>query len=254
MNENSKAVAIGDEQYHDWHDVINKVASLKNVDISNLERLMAMQIQREERRAASHYNTLMAQAQADMGQVSKDSVNPVTRSRYASLAALDEAIRAVYTQYGFSVEFNDETPTDRDANQGLLIAAYVANGPERRRFQKWIPISTTGIAGRQAMTATHASIAAVTYGRRALLKMVFNIAEVDDDGNTAGGRTEAPASKPKSPSEMIAEIRATKNVRELHHWNHSSDSAYLALPDDAKAMVDEAYRDQAQSFTKGPPK
>jgi hypothetical protein len=38
------------------------------------------------------------------------------------------------------------------------------------------------------MTPTHASIAAVTYGRRALLKMIFNLAEDDDDGNLAGGQ------------------------------------------------------------------
>jgi hypothetical protein len=171
----------------DYHEVIARVAAVKDLDVEKLAKLMALQEEWERRSAATHYNEMMASAQAAMTTISRDSVNPVTRSRYASLAALDLAIRPIYTRFGFSVEFNDETPSDRP--DWLKLVAYVSCGAETRKRDKWIPVVTTGLGGRQAMTSTHAAIAAVTYGRRALLKMVFNLAEDDDDGNLDRGRT-----------------------------------------------------------------
>jgi hypothetical protein len=166
--------------------VIAKVASVKDLDVDKLAKLLALQEEWERRTAATHYNEQMALAQSQMTTISKDSVNKQTSSRYASLAALDDAIRPIYTRFGFSVEFNEETPPDRP--DWLRLVAYVSCGAETRKREKWIPVVTAGIAGRQMMTATHASIAAVTYGRRALLKMIFNLAEDDDDGNSAGGQ------------------------------------------------------------------
>ncbi len=43
--------------------------------------------------------------------------------------------------------------------------------------------------GGDVMTKTPATGSAVTYGRRYLLTMIFNIAVGDDDGNIASGET-----------------------------------------------------------------
>jgi hypothetical protein len=58
-----------------------------------------------------------------------------------------------------------------------------------KNFHIDIPIVTKGPQGKDVMTATHATMSANTYGKRGLLKMIFNIAEYneDDDGNAAGG-------------------------------------------------------------------
>ena len=185
----------------DYHDVIAKVAAVKDLDVDKLAKLLALQEEWERRTAATYYNEQMSLAQSHMTTISRDSMNPQTRSRYASLAAVDEAIRPIYTQFGFSVEFNDETPLDRP--DWLRLVAYVSCGAETRRREKWIPVVTAGIAGRQMMTATHASIAAVTYGRRALLKMIFNLAEDDDDGNFAGGSLARPGPEHTPEPEVI---------------------------------------------------
>jgi hypothetical protein len=203
----------------DYHDVIAKVASVKDLDVDKLAKLLALQEEWERRAAATHYNEQMSLAQSRMGTISKDSANKQTNSRYASLAALDEAIRPIYTACGFSVEFNEETPPDRP--DWLRLVAYVSCGAETRKREKWIPVVTAGIAGRQMMTATHASIAAVTYGRRALLKMVFNLAEDEDDGDLAGGRVarSGPEHTPE-PEQIdvngtIKEMYACKTLAEL---------------------------------------
>jgi hypothetical protein len=200
----------------DYHDVIAKVAAVKDLDVDKLAKLLALQEEWERRTAATHYNEQMALAQSQMTTISKDSVNPQTKSRYASLAALDEAIRPIYTRFGFSVEFNDETPVDR--SDWLRLVAYVSCGAETRKREKWIPVGNVGIRGVQMMTPTHASIAAVTYGRRALLKMIFNLAEDDDDGNFAPARSgpeQTPEPEVIDVDGTIAAMNACETVAAL---------------------------------------
>jgi hypothetical protein len=201
----------------DYHDVIAKVAAVKDLDVDKLAKLLALQEEWDRRAAATHYNEQMSLAQSHMTTISKDSANTQTRSRYASLAALDEAIRPIYTECGFSVEFNDETPSDRP--DWLRLVAYVSCGAETRRREKWIPVVTTGIAGRQMMTPTHASIAAVTYGRRALLKMIFNLAEAEDE-EFAGDRVRPGPEHTPEPEQInvdakIAEMNACETLAAL---------------------------------------
>lgn len=228
----------------DYHDIIAKVASLKDADLSKLERLMELQRDWEYREARKHYNEMKAQAEAEMEPVRKDMVNPITRSRYASLASLMEVMQPIYSKFGFSVEFNEETPADR--NDALLLVAYVSNGAERRRFQKWIPVQTTGIGGKTAMTLTHASIAAVTYGRRALLKMIFNIAEHDDDGNRAGGRLTPIPADFVSAYRTAAEAAARRGKEALiEFYNGASEEAQSCLRQ-WKSELETLYPKEAQ--------
>jgi hypothetical protein len=61
------------------------------------------------------------------------------------------------------------------------------------------------------MTKTHAVMAAVTYAKRGLLKMIFNVAETndaDDDGNTAAGIAGGRLT-PEQAEELKAAIAAT---------------------------------------------
>lgn len=167
------------DEPRDYHAIITRAAAVKDVNIEKLQQLMEMQETWEKRRATEHYNDAMALAQGEMTQISRDSVNTQTRSQYASLAALDAAIRPIYTRHGFSIEFDEESASDTHT----LVIAYVSCGAETRKRRKWVPVTTTGFKGQQMMTPTHASIGAVTYARRTLLKMVFNLAEEDDDGN-----------------------------------------------------------------------
>jgi hypothetical protein len=53
-----------------------------------------------------------------------------------------------------------------------------------------MPSETAGFKGTANKTATHAFSSAMSYGRRYLTLLIFNIATEDDDGQTAGrGKT-----------------------------------------------------------------
>ena len=244
-----------------YHDIIAKVASIKDVDVDKLERLMNLQVEWEKRQAATQFNENMSAAQAEMTRISKDSSNPQTRSTYASLEALDEAIRPIYTEHGFSISFDDETP-DEKREGWLRCIAYVSNGAETRKFTKWIPISTTGLHGKAALTPTHASIASVTYARRALLKMIFNLAEEDTDGNLGpdelqregypGNARRRPEPEDTGPppnvDEFIDGMRACENHTALYTYGQQHRPRYLKLGPENRKMVDDIYKQMMAEF------
>ena len=142
-------------------------------------------LRREEmaRESEMAFNEAMNAVQAELGRIAPDLTNPQTRSRYASYAQLDKAIRPAYTKHGFSLSFN----TDKTAPEGTVgVSCYVSHREgHTREYNAILPVVTTGPQGKEFMTKTHATGAAMSYGMRYLLKMIFNLAigEEDDDGN-----------------------------------------------------------------------
>lgn len=162
--------------------VISRAASDPAVDIDKLERLIAMHNGIVSRQNEQAFNDAMSAAQKQMRRIAADSNNPQTRSKYASYAALDRAIRPVYTEHGFSLTFNTG-----DAPDGCVrVICDVANCGFTRHYHIDMPADGKGAKGGDVMSKTHATGSAVTYGRRYLLAMIFNLAiGQDDDGNAA---------------------------------------------------------------------
>jgi hypothetical protein len=119
-----------------------------------------------------------------MGRVRTDSHNPQTKSRYASYGALDAAMRPIYTDHGFALSFNTESPS---LDVVRVICRVSHKNGHGRSYQIDMPADGKGAKGGDVMTKTHATGSAVSYGMRYLLKMIFNIAvsDRDDDGNAA---------------------------------------------------------------------
>lgn len=164
--------------------VIERVAMNPDVDITKLEKMLDMQERIFNREAEQSFNTSMAHAQSEMGRVSADATNPQTRSRYASYAALDRAIRPVYTQHGFALSFNTEPTSDGYVRVVCIVSHKDGHS---RKYSTDMPADGMGAKGGAVMTKTHAAGAAMSYGQRYLLKLIFNVAvgEDDDDGNGA---------------------------------------------------------------------
>lgn len=172
--------------------VISRAASDQSVDIEKLERLMAMHERMEAKQAEAAFAAALARVQSKMGRVATDKDNKQTSSRYASYAALDRALRPIYTAEGFSLSFGTE-----QAPEGMVgVVCYVSHGAgHTREYRAHVPSDGKGIKGNSMMTGTHAFGSGTSYGMRYLLKMIFNVAvgEDDDDGNAAGGKVNADA-------------------------------------------------------------
>jgi len=153
----------------------------------------------------------MAAAQSEMDPIRKDSDNPQTRSRYASYAAMDRAVRPTYTAHGFCLSFNTE---DIPTAEEVRVICYVSRGGFTRKYQVEMPTDGKGLRGNDAMTKTHAYGSGVTYGRRYLLAMIFNLATTDDDGNAAGGKTYmgAPVANRQQAADRVVEVKSENPV------------------------------------------
>jgi hypothetical protein len=119
-----------------------------------------------------------------MKRISADMTNPQTHSKYASYAALDRAIRPVYTGEGFSISFGEAEGSTPDY---IVMLAHLSRGGHTRIYRKGMPIDTKGPKGNDVMTKTHAAGSGGSYAKRYLLKDIFNLAigEDDNDGNGA---------------------------------------------------------------------
>lgn len=150
-----------------------------------LGKLMDLQERWEASQAKKNFEEAMQKAQAEMRPVLLNASNDQTRSRYATYEALDSAIRPIYTRHGFTLSFN---MADCPTPDHVRIVCEVACGGHSTFPHIDMPADGKGAKGGDVMTKTHATGAAITYGRRYLLGMIFNITTTkDDDGNGASG-------------------------------------------------------------------
>jgi len=166
--------------------IIAKAASDPNVDIDKMDRLLQMQERVQNRAAELEFNTAMNAAQSEMRPISADASNPQTRSKYATHAKLDRALRPIYTAHGFSLSFDEGESPKPDH---IRVLCYVAHtGGFSRTYHRDMPADGKGAKGGDVMTKTHAAGAAGSYGARYLLKGIWNVAvgEEDQDGNDVG--------------------------------------------------------------------
>lgn len=148
-----------------------------------LSKLMDLQERWEASQAKKNYDEAMQQAQEKMRPVLANANNSQTNSRYVTYEALDNAIRPIYTRHGFSLSFNT---ADCPLADHVRIVCEVACGGHHTYPHIDMPADGKGAKGGDVMTRTHATGAAITYGRRYLLGMIFNLSTTkDDDGNGA---------------------------------------------------------------------
>jgi hypothetical protein len=204
--------------------VIERAARDQSVDIDKLERLMSMHERMIARQAEQAFNAAMAAAQSEMRPVVADATNPQTRSRYASYAALDHALRPIYTRHGFALSFNT---ADTDKADTVVVVCRISHRDGHSETHHVpMPADGKGAKGGDVMTKTHATGSAMSYGMRYLLKLVFNIAvtEHDDDGNAAGSATLTEA----QIADLEAKIEETGADRQAFlKYAKVSDPAYI---------------------------
>lgn len=195
---------------------VERAATNPNVDVVKLRELIA--IAREERayNAELEFNNAMRNAQALIGRVPPDAMNKQTGSEYAKLAALDRVVRPIYTKEGLSLSFTE----DEDSPEGFVkLLCYSSHiGGHTRMYRAKVPADGKGPKGNDVQTKTHAFGSGFTYGKRQLIKAIFNIAEgkdskEDDDGNGAGGNETSAIDAVYDKIELAQSVAELKKVQ-----------------------------------------
>lgn len=170
-------------------NVIARAAADPNTDVDKLERLLAMQERVLAREAEQAFQEAMRAAQQEIKPVLANKKNPQTKSEYADLEALSDGIDPIIHKHGFTLSYGSDSSPLPDHYRVTCHAAHT--GGHARDYHADVPIDMTGLKGERNKTTTHGWGSAMTYGRRYLKLLIFDVtittkATRDDDGNRAG--------------------------------------------------------------------
>jgi len=188
--------------------VIERVAMNPNADLDKMQKLLDMRNAEMAREAEIAFNAAMAEAQREMEPVARDARNQQTNSNYARLEAIARSITPIRAKHGFAASFGtDDCP---NAGHMRVTCELSHNAGHSKHYHADVPIDAAGMAGKVNKTATHAFGSTMSYGRRYLTLMIFDIATEDDDGNRAGNGAVISDEQATDLLNLINEVGADK--------------------------------------------
>jgi hypothetical protein len=208
---------------------IERAAKDPEFDVQKFGELLRLQRDVVHDQARRAFNAAMADAQAEMLPVVRDAKNNHLGNRYAKLETIDAAMRPIYTRHGFSVRYGS-APAPAEGTIRLTCTVAHADGYFEENYLD-APMGNTGSqGGRTATTPVQSVGSAVTYLRRYLLGMVFNIvlADEDDDGEFQR-RPAAAAATPRPPKITDKAASTQRSDEQWEVWTRKLDAACAVL-------------------------
>lgn len=169
---------------------IAEAARDSSVDVGKMQLLLQMKRELDEEKARQLFNQAMIAAQEDMRPVLRNCKNADSGSAYANLEAIDKAVRPVYTRHGFVLSFNSEPGTEKSI---VMRCTCMHKGGYSADYRLEGGLDDSGIKGTRNKTAVMAAGSTVSYLRRYLTCMIFNIVLTNEDDDGVGAR--APITK-----------------------------------------------------------
>jgi head-tail adaptor len=179
MESKTEALAVREEiQPANLLQALVQVATTPGISIDVIERMVALQERQEARQAQTAYMDAMSECQKEIPQIDRSGrimVKEKLRSTFALHEDIDAAIRPIYTAHGFAVSY-DTRPKDAK----IEIECKVSH--RRGHFEvKTIVLPVDVSDFRSAGQSVGSTL---TYAKRQLLGMHFNIVTkgTDNDG------------------------------------------------------------------------
>jgi ERF superfamily len=163
--------------------LIDRATNDPTLSFDQLERLFAMR----ERALISERETQFAvafhKAQSEMQPIVKRSSSEQTRSKYAALDAIADSILPIVHSNGFAPSYGTDVSPLADHIRIVCDLLHVSG--YTKRYHADIPIDNVGLKGNANKTLTHAFGSTISYGRRYLIVLIFNLILIgeDNDGN-----------------------------------------------------------------------
>jgi ERF superfamily len=211
------------------------------INIAKMKELTELRRQMMLEQAEDTFKVALHAAQTEMRPIEADAANSQTHSKYATLYKVDKVLRPIYSKHGLSVSFNT---ADCPLPNHTRVLAYVERGLFTRTYQYDVAVDTKGPQGGDVMTKTHAGGSALSYGKRYLLLMIFNVTigdpgrPADDDGNAAAGL------EPVNPAQLkfLIELADTAGADKVKFCTLMKVESMASIPasrfDEAKQQLD----------------
>ncbi len=220
---------------------------LPDQGVERLERMWEMHKEMQDRDAARAYADAMKACQKEMPAIQKRGKNKQTNSRYALLEDINRLITPIYTRHGFSLSFG----TDRSelADHVGIVCDVMHDGGYSKTYTYDAPIDNVGIKGEKNKTTTHGRGSAISYGRRYLVIMIFNLTIGDDDDGNAAGENEQQRIAREVAQEWVQVADGLKTHQDYTKRKAEVLQAYGGKPSNLPPEVREAFN-RAAAATK----
>ncbi len=156
--------------------------------------------------ASEAFAEAMNACQSEMPVIAKDSRNDSTNSRYAKLETILTKIHPIYCKHGFSLSFDIED-TDKENLVKLRLDVRHKRG-HLESYRGEFSIDTEGLKGNANKTQIHGIGSSISYGKRYLIMMVFNITIANQDVD--GQKNSSEKSEVKTGKQILAERKAAE--------------------------------------------
>ena len=190
VKEKLPAIVKSDNPMIAMIQVIERIALNPEVDVDKMEKVMALQERMMDRQAEAEFNTAMTQMQENIPVITKDGYNEHTKSYYSKHETIVKVIKPVYTKAGFALSFSEQEQPQSNENKKAneryitIVGVLRHRGGHSETYQTTLPIDTVGVNGTPNKTGVHGTGSTISYGRRYLTCMIFDVATGDDtDGN-----------------------------------------------------------------------
>lgn len=191
-NAGSTEVAHSDAPADSMLSFISMAVRDPGIDVAKLDALLRMQREVKADDAKAQFTRAFAQLQQRLPRIERDAViahpqkdgSSKKISEYATWDAIDEAIRPIYTELGFSLHF--ETAPRAGEGGGMQVTAVLGHEAGHSiQATVAVPLDTSG-----SKNNVQAYGSAMSYGRRYAATALLNITTKgqDDDGKMAGLR------------------------------------------------------------------
>jgi hypothetical protein len=155
--------------------------------IWNIRREYMEELRKDRAEAARiAYNDVMARASAEIAQLERTRPNSFLNYKYAPLSAIDKALRPVLEKHGLGLRFTTEESMDKNVVTVAAVTSY--HGHEERIMLSSLP-DRSGSGGQRTKTDVQALGSTVTYLRRYLTMLIFNLVPADDPTDDDGEAT-----------------------------------------------------------------
>lgn len=154
----------------------------KGIDLVALKEILKLREIDDAFKARKAFAKDFALAQANIEAVIKTRTNNQTHSKYAELGDVIESAKPAYTKEGFSMIFYEGDCPKENHVRIYVDILHCAGHMETKHYD--VPMDGKGLRGNDNMTAIHGKASSVSYGRRYLMCMIWNIPTSDNDGNT----------------------------------------------------------------------
>lgn len=167
-------------------DRLRQISDAKDVVLAR--EILAMIREEEDRKSAQAFNDAMLLAQTEIPPVKRDTFNTHTRSFWAKLEKISRIADPVIRKHGFTLSYGMATSPLPEHYRVVCDVSHRAG--HVRRYEADVGMDSKGPKGEGNKSLAQGSGSSVTYARRYLKVMIFDIVieGEDNDGNGARRR------------------------------------------------------------------